>query len=416
MKKTLFIVSSILIVGLVAFLAYWLLLEKNTAPTDSTGGFPTGRPTTQFPDTGTGSSGGFGGFGDTGSSSTENSGGISVGGGIGTGAFIAPTLRKLSDEPSAGAVAFIKASTTRVRFVERATGHIYEATDADLAVNRISNTTIPKVVEALWLADGSGYYARYLRNGGDTIETYAARYNETLKTVSGTFLPANLQGATIGSDGRLAAVLEGESSTAINIYSISGERVRTAFTSPFSEWLPVWGGAGSLFLYTKPSYSVRGESLRITLSSLASEPSVRGVSGLSLLASPNGSRAIYSSSSDSANRLYAYDFTAKKAVVIPLTTIANDKCVWSRRSATVVYCAIPETMSTSMPDRWYRGEVSFNDSLWRIDTTTGGTKIIGTLELAGEKVDAIGLTVSADDKTFSFINKKDLTPWMLTTK
>jgi hypothetical protein len=66
-----------------------------------------------------------------------------------------------------------------------------------------------------------------------------------------------------------------------------------------------------------------------------------------------------------------------------------------------------------MPDRWYRGEVVFKDTLWKIDTATGNATAIATLELDRDTIDVMSISVSADDKAFGFINKTDLTPWML---
>src|SRR3989344_6356609 len=67
-----------------------------------------------------------------------------------------PRLRKLSKEPVAGAVVFNTGTTSVVRFVEKGTGNVYEATSDSLAIKRLTNTTIRKIIRAFWVPSGVG--------------------------------------------------------------------------------------------------------------------------------------------------------------------------------------------------------------------------------------------------------------------
>src|SRR3989344_5857358 len=57
---------------------------------------------------------------------------------------ILPRLRKISENPIAGATVFSRGQEIVVRLVDRATGHIFETTTESGDLQRIFNTTIPK--------------------------------------------------------------------------------------------------------------------------------------------------------------------------------------------------------------------------------------------------------------------------------
>ena len=105
----------------------------------------------------------------------------------------------------------------------------------------------------------------------------------------------------------------------------------------------------------------------------------------------------------------------KKGTSAPvgISTLA-DKCTWSTKEKSVVYCAVPQSIPAGLyPDDWYKGKVSFNDGLWRIDTATGATDSVMTPELeAGVSMDIVNLSFDQAENALVFINKKDLTPWV----
>ncbi len=76
-----------------------------------------------------------------------------------------PRLRKISTTPVAGAEVFSRrnGSSTEsiIRFVDRATGNIYETSTSSLAVIRVTNTTIPKINEAYFNSDGNSVLLQF---------------------------------------------------------------------------------------------------------------------------------------------------------------------------------------------------------------------------------------------------------------
>ena len=113
-----------------------------------------------------------------------------------------------------------------------------------------------------------------------------------------------------------------------------------------------------------------------------------------------------------------YDLITKTSSLFPLKTLP-EKCVWGGVAKEILYCAVPATPNKGeYPDIWYQGIESFNDELWSINTTTGQTEIVADKETFSENggVDATKLQLSPKEDYLSFINKKDLTLWLIKIK
>src|SRR3990167_9394362 len=107
-----------------------------------------------------------------------------------------PRLRKISSEPVAGAAVFNIGTTSIVRFVEKGTGNVYEVKSDSLAVQRLTNTTIPKIVRAFWLPNATGFLAQTLLSGREIVETNFVRLNKNVaSSTNETLTPF---GVTIG--------------------------------------------------------------------------------------------------------------------------------------------------------------------------------------------------------------------------
>ena len=99
-------------------------------------------------------------------------------------------------------------------------------------------------------------------------------------------------------------------------------------------------------------------------------------------------------------------------IALPFNTLP-EKCVWSSKIPTLLYCAVPaEIPRESYPDAWYQGTVLFADDLWSYDSITGSTSHI--LESADYNYlfDMIKLSLDSREEYFLFMNKADLTGWV----
>ena len=86
----------------------------------------------------------------------------------------APQVREISNTPSSGFITLNNVlDGSFVRFVEQETGHVYDAPLQVVSKKRISNTTVPKTREIVWMPKGVGFIARYLGDN-NTIQSFGA--------------------------------------------------------------------------------------------------------------------------------------------------------------------------------------------------------------------------------------------------
>lgn len=325
-----------------------------------------------------------------------------------------PRLRHISLVPTAGVVAFDRASTTMVRYVERATGHVYETPSDSTEVKKISNTTVPKIHEVFWSKDGNSLLMRYLKDDNETIRTFYARLSTTTdmdNSLEGMFLDDNIKDISV-YDNKIFYLSKNSLGAQGIVANIDGSKKVAVFNSTYGDWREVWGGPKFVTLFTRPSVSAIGDAY--TLNTLTGEYSktLGGISGLSANTNTDGSYVIGSGANGNSISTYVFDVVKSATSRIGVSTLA-DKCIWSGKEKVIVYCAVPNSIpSAQYPDSWYRGSVSFNDSVWKIDVSSGNTELIFDPTLEGESVmDIVSLGLSNNEDILVFINKKDLTAW-----
>lgn len=335
---------------------------------------------------------------------------IDLGGGAGGEA---PRLRQLSTAPSAGIVAFGSGTDTVVRFMERATGHIYETAMSSTETVKISNTTLPKIHEALWGSDGSRLLIRYLKDG--SVRTFYAQISasSTPETaLEGLFLADNI--ASIAVQGTKAFYLTQDSSGSQGITAeMNGSKKAVAFASSFGDWDAVWTSPRSITLFPRPSGSAQGSAYVLDSVTGAYSKATGDALGLRAAANNDGSLVLYSASNGNGGYFTAVaDVKGETAVRIGISTLV-DKCAWSAKEKAVAYCAVPYSSPTGLyPDDWYKGKASFDDSLWKIDLATGETEeVFNPIVEAGVALDMFDLKLDEDERALVFRNKKDMTPW-----
>ena len=324
-------------------------------------------------------------------------------------------LQQLSSMSVAGAVVFSDNGKLFVRFTERSTGHTYDVPAEGGTLKRVSNTTVPKVYEALWFPNAtSSVILRYL-GSSENITTYSAtlRDNGIEKELGGIFLPRNTKSIALSPDGkRVAYLVEGASGASVMTSNTDGGKKTEVFSSPVNDWQVGFPSTATLTLSTKPSGGAFGYFYALTLSNLKMTRLLGDRAGLTALANPTLSRVVFSESTERS--LSLKQLTTKNGAVtdLPLATLARDKCIWDR-SDTLLLCAVPSDLPPALyPDAWYQGTVSFTDSLWQLDLESGNATLIDLLDVP------LGLDVEKpfqDSKGdfFFFTNKKDGTLWAL---
>src|SRR3989344_4503161 len=341
---------------------------------------------------------------------------------------VIPRLRQITSEPVGGAGIFDivntdKTKSTLIRYIQRADGNIFETKTDTLAVNRISNKTIPKIYEAIWGNAGDAVITRQLKDDNETIESFAAKLSgnasSTERELSGVYLPQKISVLTISPDkskmfylyptnlaagGGVGGILAGA----------DGGKKTLIFESALSEWLATFADNKTIVLTTKPSAGAKGFAYFLITNAGEIRKIVGGIAGLTILVSPDKKLALYSESSGGSFRTKIYNLIENSASDFELQTLP-EKCVWSRNEPAVVFCAVPTTLPTGdYPDSWYQGRVVFSDDIWKINTATGETsRLISPETFINKTIDVINPLLNESESFLLFMNKIDLTPWVL---
>lgn len=393
---TILILALVVIVGVFAF--FYFSYVKPAAPTTQT------TPTTNddlFP------------FGNGG-------GGQQTGGGSGASAAsttkaLPPRLRQLSLNPLAGVASLTRDSKTHFRYIERATGHIFETPADSLDITRITNTTVPKIYEAQWGVGAGSILLRYLKDDEETINTFYASFGSASTTqtanLNGTFLAPNIGSTVFSPLGTSIAYTVTHAGASLYTADTEALKPKLIFVSPLREWLLLWPEKNTLTLTTRASAGVDGFMYAISPTTGASRKILSSVKGLTTLMSPDGKKVLYAGNENGSIELHLLTISGNVDVGVPFTTLP-EKCVWSEKSSNLIFCAVPKNfLDSTLPDTWYQGKVSFDDALWSYDTITGTTVRLLDPSTYSQSFDMVAPSLSANENFILFINKKNLLGW-----
>jgi hypothetical protein len=326
-----------------------------------------------------------------------------------------------------------------VRYMDRATGHIFDIKTDSPAALEISNTTIPKVYDALFTPDGNSIITRLLSDANpDQILSYFVTLKDKpiaisatsstktvanigtlskvgLKDVSGAYIKPDIREMAMSPSGaRILSLFYTDTGSRLALSSPNGGSEKTVITHPLREWLLSFVNESRAVLTTKPSGLVNGYAYVLDFASGRLSKIIGDIAGLTLLPNKDGNSYLGAGTPGGAVKLFSYFAKEDKQTLLPFSTFP-EKCVWSNVDKAVAYCAVPESIpNTTYPDAWYQGRVSFTDDIWKINVSTGETNLISNLPReSGEKIDVINMKLVDDDTYLTFINKIDLTLWGL---
>lgn len=332
-------------------------------------------------------------------------------------------LMRLVEGPVAGAVAFTKDGETMIRYTEQKTGDIYNYSLKNKTSERIFQQTLLGIHTALWSNDGENTILRFLKNENDqtVVKTYAISLEQILSGSTtdpfGRFLPDNLLEVVISPDAKNVVYLQKEGGNAfVLLETLSGDQEREQiFTSSFTEWLMEYPKEELLTLTTKPSYNIDGYLYFVDTQNGTMKKVLGGIKGLTTLTNPNATKVLYSKSAKNSHSLAVYDIETGIKTDLELNTLP-EKCVWgSDENTNLLYCAVSNfTDNTNLPDKWYKGEISFSDDIWIINTETRKSGIAAEIKKFNKNgIDVIKPFLGSDNKHLLFTNKKDGALWIL---
>ncbi|MBU1046337.1 hypothetical protein KKH36_00980 [Patescibacteria group bacterium] len=327
-----------------------------------------------------------------------------------------PVLRKVSNEPIAGAFIF-KENPTKddfytIRYIEKATGHIYETKTDILTNERISNKTIPKINNVKWL-DKDNFIFNYIDN--NIIKTYSANLTGTTTNntveLNGVYLQNNIQDIIYFNDNLFYLINSGSDSKGI-LVNKENEKAQQLFFSPLREWLISNINNTLISFTTKSNENTLGYMFIYNPKTDNFSKIINKKLNLSTLLNKN-SDILYLYNENLKPQLSFYSSKEKINSNIPILTFP-EKCVWSQDDINI-FCGVPtQSISNNSLNDWYKGNVLFNDNVWKINIETGKlTEIISLTELEQEGIDVTNISITDNNDFLIFINKKDYSLWSL---
>lgn len=324
--------------------------------------------------------------------------------------IIALTEASATGTPALGSTSTSTAPTTPdtlVRYIERASGNMYEYRASTRAITRLTNRTVPGATEASWLSDGSVAFLRYLSTdsagGKRHIETYALE----AKTGNGHLFARDL-GQVVGNGMSVVAVSSGTNGSVAVRSSWDGTNPATLFTSSISR-LFAFPTSNGIYVQTPAAAKADSYVFLASGSSLQRVPTPSR--GLTALPSLDGKSILVSYVEGGIVQLAKVSSATNELKPLPVATL-TEKCAWSPDGKDA-YCGVPTSFPQgTYPDDWYQGAVGFKDRLWDIDFESQVAVLAADLPaLTDTAIDAVSLSVDADRRVLFFVNRLDGSLW-----
>lgn len=402
-KKTYITILVVLLVTLFGLVSYYFLIPKNTTQdTDKLGVFRNFFP--------------FGGDEVIPEDRPVINENITDGESEVTSQELAKKLRKLSGEPVSGAGTLDVKAGTIVRYIEKATGHIFEVELFSPRQGRISNTTIPKVYDAVWGNKNSSLIARYLKEDDETVDTFSLILKETSttteNTISGIAFPGRISDVSIFG-ASVFFIEQGDSFSNGYISNFNGGNKKLVWNSPIRELISQYINNSIVALTTKPEENTDGFLYFVNTSNASTKKVLGNIKGLSTLVSTDASKVLYLDQNDGISfNIYEisrgiYEKTSPETF--------PEKCVWSQKNKNLFYCAVPKDLvQNGSLTLWYKGLVQYKDDIWKYDLINKTSEIVANLSSESEdNIDVIKPILSENEQYLIFINKRDNSLWSL---
>ncbi len=286
----------------------------------------------------------------------------------------APRLWHVTRTPVAGFG--FSAGGSAVFIAERATGNILRADPSVSTINRLTNTLVPKVRDALFSRTGDVV----LRSTNDDgmITSFAATIatttvltsSSTPSVLEGTYLPQNIVALDAPnhqptSRGLFFMTLLPEGGSVGVTSNWKGGAVKKVFTSPLSQWRAQALADGRTVLTQNPSDDIAGYSFMVSAAG-AVRALITDEPGLTLAHHDSSDAYLFGTSEQGTLSLYL-KVGNQAAVQLPIGTTA-DKCVWAPGAGLIAYCAVPTVAPTGQYLlSWHQGVSHTIDVWWKIE-------------------------------------------------
>jgi len=325
-----------------------------------------------------------------------------------------PRLWRVHPTPVAGATF---AATSTIRYMERATGHLFEADINTGKIVRKTSTLIPKVLDAS--LSQNAVVAQALTDSGESVVLKGSVVYATSTESQGSIRYESLgEGTLTGVQSNNNQILytlvsQGAGSTLIRS-RFDGTSPVKLFESHLKGWLVHYLPDGRVFVAQRPSSGAPGYAYEV-LQNGALIPVARNIPGLTIRPRAS-STALLIGSDDGSLRMFARTANDSSTVELPIRTVA-DKCAWvlpqgaTSTLSFVAFCGVPKTStSKKFIDEWYAGKTHTSDDIWRIDVGAGTAERVFSPESeANYPVDVEKMRVGRNGEYILFTNALDKT-------
>lgn len=324
-----------------------------------------------------------------------------------------PRLRQLTTKPVIG-FKEVQVSTTSapvMYYAEAGTGHLYTIDLVSGTEERISNTTIPEANYASFSGDGA-YVAVRSKNDKRANTFVWAEINNTSASLSLNTVDAQAYDFKIISATELIYTTRSVSGLTANALDLSKNTKTELFTLPFYEATMMWGSSTQEkhYAYPKATYAMEGYLYGISKKTMSRLP-IDGF-GLTAFTAPN--YIMYTKMTEFVPKTYIYNTVTDTHDMSPFV-LMPEKCVTSQKVADTIWCGNDTTMTlpVSFPDTWYKGMMSFKDTIWKINPSSQtADPIVDTFTESKREIDIINMSIGSSESALYFINKNDNTLWM----
>lgn len=313
------------------------------------------------------------------------------------------TARRLI-QISEGRVSGFKPIAGGVRYIERATGHVFESNPDGRNQVRVSNTTIPGIFDSVWSYNADGAVIRYREN--EKARMASVRFVGT--TTAGVLLPASILSVAYAPNrARLVYVAEVNGTLAVIAADPDNSKQSEMLRLPPADFEISWPVSNTLYFVTRPSGEADGYLYKYNIDKKNFSKFYGPEHGLEVNFDSLGKKVLLSVFDPSGNRpeLVVLDSASGERTNLESATLAR-KCAWS--AANTIICAIPADIPSGIyPDAWYKGQVGFNDSLWQINIDTLTKENLANLP----DIDVEAMAIAPDGSHVYFQDKKEGALW-----
>ncbi len=332
-------------------------------------------------------------------------------------------LWRVEAKPTAGQLFVGEGNNLRLRYVERASGYVFEANPLTGQVMRLTNTLIPKVYEAL-LSENGHVLLRSLDTAGN-ITTFAGTISTStdssggspVSALTGSSLAKNIAGVSVHPLSGALLYIERTSGGGRAVEAEwDGGKQKVLLESAITSWRPAFLENGRTILVQAAADGVPGYAYELKRSG-APDILLGPIPGLVVRVHPLSTpdALLWSQSARGELRLFTRINRNATAVQIPVRTVA-DKCAWSYGKDPVAYCGVPQgSAGQNFLDNWYRGAAHSSDALWRIDASAGTAEMIYTPP-SDTPVDMENISIDRAGEYVTFTDAADKSLWLFRLK